>query len=71
MSTDKTIRKVTDLEAQRMETYRYWQSRTAAERMNAVEEVVREAYLAKGIDLDRRPSDRRLVRVVRANWKAA
>ena len=70
MSTDKTIRKVTDLEAQRMETYRYWQSRTAAERMNAVEEVVREAYLAKGIDLDRRPSDRRLVRVVRANWKA-
>ena len=71
MSLSRTIRKVTDLKAQRMETYRYWQSRTVAERMNAVEEVVREAYLAKGIDLDRRPSDRRLVRVVRANWRAA
>lgn len=54
-----------------MEAYQYWQNRTVAERMAAIDEVVREAYFAKGIDLDHRPSDRRLVRVVRPNWKAA
>ncbi len=70
MNTNRTIRRVTNFKAQRLEAYRYWQSRTAAERMNAVEEVVREAYFAKGIDLDRRQSDRTLTRVVRPNWKA-
>jgi len=70
MSTDKTIRRVTDLKVQREETYSYWRSRTCAERMAAVEEIVRSAYLAKGIDLDHRPSDRTLVRVDRPNWKA-
>jgi hypothetical protein len=70
MSTNRTIRRVTDFKAQRLETYRYWQSRTAAERMDAVEEVVREAYIAKGIDLDRRQSRKTLTRVVRHNWKA-
>jgi hypothetical protein len=71
MRTARTIRRVTDLKAQRMEAYRYWQNRTAAERMRAIDEVVREAYLAKGIDLNLRPSNRNLVRVVRRNWKAA
>jgi hypothetical protein len=66
---DKTLRRVTDLKAQREETYRYWQSRTSVERMTAVEEIVRDAYLAKGIDLDQRPSNRTLVRVERPNWK--
>jgi hypothetical protein len=70
MSMDKTIRRVTDLKAQRMETYRYWQSRPCSERMAAVEEIVRDAYLAKGIDLDLWPSDKTLVRVERPNWKA-
>ena len=70
MSTDKTIRRVTDLQAQRLETYRYWRSRPCAERMDAVAEIVRDAYLAKGIDLDHRPSDKTLVRVERPNWKA-
>ena len=68
---DKTIRLVTDIKAQRMEAYRYWQSRSAAERMDAIEEVVRDVYFARGIDLDRRPSNKTLVRVVRPNWKAA
>jgi hypothetical protein len=68
---DRSIRRVTDPKAQRMESYRYWQSRTVPERMKAVEEVIREAYFAKGVDLDDRPSDRRLVRVIRSNWKAA
>jgi hypothetical protein len=67
---DKILRRVTDLKAQREETYRYWRSRSCAERMAAVAEIVRDAYLAKGIDLDHRPSDRTLVRVERPNWKA-
>ena len=70
MSIDKTIRMVTDFKAQRLETYRYWQSRPCAERMEAVTEIVRDAYLAKGIDLEKRPSDKTLVRVERPNWKA-
>ena len=72
MSTllDKTIRRVTDLKEQRLETYRYWRSRPCAERMEAVAEIVRGAYLAKGIDLETRPMDKTLVRVERPNWKA-
>jgi hypothetical protein len=70
VSTDKTIRRVTDLKAQRLETYRYWRSRSCAERMEAVAEIVRGAYLNKGIDLDLQPSDKILVRVERPNWKA-
>jgi hypothetical protein len=70
-SASRQIRRITDLKAQRVEAYRYWQDRTAAERMDAVEEVVREAYFAKGIDLNSRPSDRRMARVTRTNWKAA
>jgi dimeric dUTPase (all-alpha-NTP-PPase superfamily) len=71
MRANRTIRKVSDLKAQRMETYRYWQSRSTEERMDAIEEVVRNVYFAKGIDLDCRPSSKTLVRVVRPDWKAA
>jgi hypothetical protein len=70
MSTDKTIRRVMDLKAQRLETYHYWRSRTCAERMEAVAEIVRSAYLSKGINLDQQPADKTLVRVERPNWKA-
>jgi hypothetical protein len=70
MGAEKKLQRITDFKAQRMQAYRYWQSRTVAERMRAIDEVVREAYFAKGIDLDQRSSDRRLVRVVRTNWKA-
>jgi len=69
--TDRTIRKITDLREQRFEAYRYWQSRSAAERMDAIEEVVRDTYLARGIDLDSRPADRTIVRIDRSDWKAA
>ncbi|MGH9598698.1 MAG: hypothetical protein ACRD27_02445 [Terracidiphilus sp.] len=61
----KIIRRVTDLSEQRQETYRYWQSRTCAERLAAVDEIVRDAYLAKGIDIDKMPSNRTMVRVER------
>jgi hypothetical protein len=70
MSIVKTIRRVTDPKAQRLDAYRYWQSRTCAERMDAVAEIVRSAYFAKGIDLDRRASVRTLVRNDRPAWNA-
>jgi hypothetical protein len=44
MAMDKTIRKVTDLEEQQAETYRYWQSRPIGARLIAVSELSQEAY---------------------------
>ncbi len=44
MAINKTIRKVTDLEEDRMETYRYWQSLPIGERLTAVWEVSQAAY---------------------------
>ena len=41
---DKTIRRVTDLEEQQAETYRYWQSRPVGERLIAVCELSEAAY---------------------------
>jgi hypothetical protein len=41
---DKTIRRVTDLEQQDAETYRYWQSRPVGERLAAVCELSEAAY---------------------------
>jgi hypothetical protein len=38
--------------------------------MEAVAEIVRSAYLSKGIDLEHRPTNKTLVRVERPNWKA-
>jgi hypothetical protein len=63
---DKTIRRVTDFKEQQAETYRYWQSRSAAERMEAVAEIVRDVYRMKGIDLDSMPMDKTIVRVERS-----
>ncbi len=61
----RTIRRVTSREAQDAETYRFWQSRTTAERMTAIDEIVRDIYAAKGIDLDVQGSNRSIVRVQR------
>jgi hypothetical protein len=41
---DRTIRRVTDLEEQEAETYRYWQSRPIGERLVAVCELSEAAY---------------------------
>ena len=62
---DKTIRRVTDFKEQQAETYRYWQSRTAAERMEAGAEIVRDAYLTRGIDVEAQPMDKTIVRFER------
>lgn len=61
----RAVRRVTDLEKQQAETYRYWQSRTTAERMWAVDEIVRDGYAAKGLDVDVQRSDRSIVRLQR------
>jgi hypothetical protein len=62
---NKTIRRVTDFKEQQHETYRYWQGRTAAERMDAVAEIVRDIYSMKGIDIESLPFDRTIVRIDR------
>ncbi|MGA2571978.1 MAG: hypothetical protein ABSF23_15815 [Terracidiphilus sp.] len=41
---DKTIRRVTDLEKQQAETYRYWQSQPVGDRLIAVCELSEAAY---------------------------
>jgi hypothetical protein len=64
---DKTIRRVTDFKEQRAETYRYWQSRPISERIEAMTEIARNVYLARGIDVDARPSDKTIVRIERSS----
>jgi hypothetical protein len=44
MSIDKTIRRVTDLEQQQLDTYRYWQSQSVGDRLTAVWDVSESAY---------------------------
>jgi hypothetical protein len=63
---DKTVRKVTDLAEQQAETYRYWQSRTSSERMNATWEFTLEMYRMKGLVQDVQGLQRSVVRVQRA-----
>jgi len=66
---DKTIRKVTDLGEQRAETYRYWQSRSAAERFEATWELSRDLYKdfyrQKGAGSNGEGSARSLTRIQR------
>ena len=46
---EKTIRRITDLEGQQAETFRYWQSRQVGERPVAVVELSETSYaFAKG-----------------------
>lgn len=41
---DKTLRRVTDLDEQRAESYRYWQSQSIGARLIAVSELSQAAY---------------------------
>ena len=63
---DKTVRKVTDLAEQQAESYRYWQSRSDSERMNATWEFTLEMYRMKGLVQDAQGLQRSLVRIQRA-----
>ena len=41
---DKTLHRVTDLDEQRAESYRYWQSQSIGARLIAVSELSQAAY---------------------------
>jgi len=66
---DKTIYRVTDLREQQAETYRYWHSRSSAERFEATWDFSRDQYRyynqQRGIDPYEEGSARSLVRVQR------
>ena len=71
LSTDKTIRRVTEPEQQQAETYRYWQSLPIGERLAAVWEVSATAYAFasdfKGAPFnDARRAQRTITRVQRS-----
>jgi hypothetical protein len=42
------LRKYTSLEEMKADEYRYWQGRTARERLDAVDEMIEAAYTLKG-----------------------
>ena len=69
MPMDKSIRKVTDFGEQRAETYRYWESRSPAERFEATWELSRDLYRdfyrQKGVVSNGEGSARSLTRVQR------
>jgi hypothetical protein len=47
----RIVRQIIDRRAQDAEAYRYWHGRTPAERAQAVFELTRDGYAAKGIDV--------------------
>ena len=49
---DLTVRKYKSLDEMKADEYRYWQSRTVQERMDAVEEMIQAAYELKGWKLE-------------------
>jgi hypothetical protein len=60
------IRKFSSHEEQRAEDYRYWQSRTPAERLAAVWELTALAYRLKGVHYDAsRRSEATIARIQR------
>lgn len=46
------IRKYTSFEEMKADEYRYWQSRPAHERLDAVEEMIQTAYALKGWEIE-------------------
>lgn len=62
-SPSKTLRRITSLQHQRRETYLYWQSRSVAERMEAIADIVRDSYALKGVSADSLATTRTLVRL--------
>jgi hypothetical protein len=66
MSTTKVFRIVIDTNAQKAETYRYWQSRTIAERFAAIVQATADAYAMAGKSFDpTRRSERTFTRIQR------
>jgi hypothetical protein len=66
MDSDKTIRKFSSHEEQKIEINRYWQSRPVGERLAAVWDATAAAYAFKGITYDpTRRSEATLARIQR------
>jgi len=53
MDATPIIRKCTDFDEMKADEYRYWQSRPAHERLEAVEEMIETAYAIKGWKIER------------------
>ena len=49
---EMTVRRYTNFADIKSDEYRYWQSRPAYERLDAVEEMIEEAYAMKGWKLE-------------------
>jgi len=47
-----TMRKYTDFAEIKADEYRYWQSRPAQERLDAVDEMIEMAYALKGWEIE-------------------
>jgi hypothetical protein len=60
---DKTIRRFASLDAMKADEYRYRQSRSVQERMDAVSELTLAIYAMKGAPLDVPRLQRTLVRL--------
>ncbi len=54
------VRRYTNFDEMKADEYRYWQSRTAQERLEAVNEMIETAYAMKGWEL--KPDEPRLQR---------
>jgi hypothetical protein len=72
VSTDRTIRKVTDTSKQELDTFRYWQSQPIGDRLTAVWDVSEAAYAFaaafKGVPPnDDRGPERTITRIQRAS----
>jgi len=64
MVASREIRIVTDPKAQRAESYRYWQSRTIAERFAGVIQATQDAYALAGKSFDASHRSERTLRVI-------
>jgi hypothetical protein len=62
---DKTIRKYTSFDEAKTDEYRYWQSRSAQERMEATAEITLASYALKGMALDVPRLQRTLIQLQR------
>lgn len=62
---DKTIRRFSSFDEMKADEYRYWQSVSGRERMQAVSEITLEAYALKGRAADVQRLQRTLIRIQR------
>ena len=51
-NTPMTVRRYTNFDDIKADEYRYWQSRPAHERLDAVDEMIAAAYALKGWEME-------------------